>query len=260
MSSTFLTRLQNARQVIQDPTSFAFIWRRAEGPERRYGGVLRYLQNRLYPDYKPPQKRRHERSSRALGERVHRHLAHVVNCAVDGECTCEVKRSVTSQIINKHTRALLTKLHSLHIKPVRCELPIISERWNVGTRIDLVGVKNDGRSVLISIKTGYDRHFNRRRHKDSQLKAPLGDWADTPLSHHRAQLLAEYLICRHEYSVTFDECLIMYAAKQNVTVKRAGKKAASASADDDASNNIHVEMIPNMSRYTSADVYNALAN
>lgn len=44
-----------------------------------------------------------------------------------------------------------------------------------------------------------------------RLEKPFNEWVDNPRSHHRLQLLVEYLICRHEYDVRFDEALIIYS-------------------------------------------------
>jgi hypothetical protein len=172
--------------------------------------------------------------------------------------------------MNKHSRALLAVLTRLRIKPYRCEVPIVSQLWQVGTRIDLIGVKHDGRSVLVSIKTGYDRHFNRRRDKSATLRTPLQEWPDTPLSHHRAQLLAEYLICKHEYGVVFDECLILYAAKRSgapavrnsdkadVNKLRKKHKVAPVDKTEASSESVHVEMLPNVARYGTLQIYHAI--
>lgn len=241
-------RLMTYRPTLtQDPSTYAFVWRE-NNHERRCGGLLRFLQARLYPNYQPPERRRNERSSRSQGERIHRHLAHAVNCSADGQCSCQVKRPVCTNVMNKHARSLLTQLETLKITPVRCEVPIVSPQWNVGTRIDLIGKHENGEWVLISIKTGYERHFNRRRTVGAQLCAPLSEWPDTPLSHHRAQLLAEYLICKHEYGVVFDQCLILYAAKSS-------RKRAGQTSDN---NQVHVATIDNLSRLSTRIIFDAI--
>lgn len=72
--------------------------------------------------------------------------------------------------------------------------------------------RKSGASVLISIKTGYEGVLDRAN--IGRLEKPFEDWVDNPRSHHRLQLLVEYLICRHEYGVRFDEALIIYSREE----------------------------------------------
>lgn len=253
-----LTHPRTLLEVSQDPDTFAFVWspQSTSANQHHFGGVIKFLQQRLYPMYQPPIRRRYEQSSRVQGLRVHRHLSHAINCVADGHCSCEGrKRPVTSTVMNKHTRSLLTTLERLRITAHRCEVPIVSQQWQVGTRIDLIGIKQDGRSVLVSIKTGYDRHFNRRHDKTANLQAPLHEWPDTPLSHHRAQLLAEYLICKHEYGIVFDECVILYAAKQAVGIHNTNNPDTTS---DQTS--VHIELLPNLARYGTLQMYQTIGN
>lgn len=210
------------KKCSQNATTHAFEWRSNPDSEtavkRSYGGMLKRLRATFYPRYTTPKKRRNESSSKKQGELIHRHLSHMVNCVSDSRCTCDKKTS--AKRINKHARQILDKLASLKISLKRAESIMICPEGDFGTRVDLIGVAQEGtpfeRSVLISVKTGYKTHFKRKARAISpNMEAPLEQWKDVPVNHHRLQLLMEYLVARHEYDTIFDECLIIYGCHKS---------------------------------------------
>jgi hypothetical protein len=207
------------KQVTQNQTTYAFEWTSSVGKIKHcYGGMLKRLKPTFYPKYTSPKKRRNESSSKKQGELIHRHLAHVVNCVPDGICTCDTKTN--GKRINKHAAQILKKLESRKIVLKRAEPIVICPEGNFGTRLDLIGVAQEGtpfeRSVLISVKTGYKKHFKRKaRAITPNMEAPFDKWLDVPINHHRLQILMEYLIAYHEYETIFDECIIIYGCHKN---------------------------------------------
>lgn len=171
----------------------------------RWGGSLKRLCRKFYPDYQAPERAFNGSSSKELGKKIHRHVQHRVNCK-DKPCSCDVK----THRLNKRAAALLTMLDKQEdIELRRAEVPVVSERGQFGTLLDLVGVRRkSGATVLISIKTGY-RGAHCDREVLARMAAPFEAWSDCPANHHRLQLLVEYLICRHEYGMQFDEALII---------------------------------------------------
>lgn len=183
--------------------------------KKRYPGLSKLLKKRFYPHYQPPKMRRNEASSKKLGTLIHRHIMHIVHCIPQKQCVCDVKTSVKR--INKHAKNILEFFTKQGIKLKEAEIPIVSKRGKFGTRIDLVGIRNENTQyeelTLISIKTGYKKHFSRKLPSGRTMEKPFEMMDDIPLNHHKLQVMTEFMVCHHEYGVTFDEALIVYGAK-----------------------------------------------
>lgn len=213
---SFIETTVNKRKIVFEPHSKTFLDTSAN---RRYRGSLKLLKAAFYPSYTAPKVRRNEDSSKAKGTLIHRHIAHRVNCVRDKVCSCIGKKTNTKRI-NKVALAIIEELEKNQgITLERAELPVLHNRLNFGTQIDLVGIRHKGttyeNSVLISVKTGYKKHFKRKPANGRKLKEPFDFLYDTPLSHHQVQVLVEYLLSYHEYNYKFDECLIIYGSSSS---------------------------------------------
>ncbi len=88
------------KQYRFDPTTKSF----TDG-KRRWGGSLKRLCRKFYPNYEESDKKRCGGSSKELGKKVHRHLQHQVNCSKES-CSCDKK----TRGFNKRAKALLKTL------------------------------------------------------------------------------------------------------------------------------------------------------
>ena len=89
----------------------------------RWGGALKRLKSAFYPRYTAPERRRGESSSRTLGQLIHRHIEHYVNC-LGGKLpdpsvkkkrgapkpVCKCTKKTPSGRLNKYALAIVKKL------------------------------------------------------------------------------------------------------------------------------------------------------
>jgi len=129
-------------------------------------------------------------STARLGNLVHRHVFHVVECIWAGEdCRCGT-RFRRPQLANKGALEVLRAIWMLGLAPVACELALVAVAWDLATRADLVCVDTEGGIVLVSIKTGAGRTTRTER----RFRSGLAHMYDTQRARHQVQLAAERLM------------------------------------------------------------------
>ena len=197
-----------------------------EGPVRwkgrGYRGITRPLRALFYPDYEEPLKRRHGRSSLAVGTRVHRHLYHKLTCLKG--CRCKKKRHESDCVrrckcaarprgLHPYAKQALAKLRELEMVPMGCEVPLVSPSANVATRLDMICVRWSGpraRSVIVSVKTGYPAGSYDVDANDRTLARPFGSVPSTPKNHNQLQGTCELAILGRDYDIHFDDYVVLY--------------------------------------------------
>lgn len=130
-STHALSDIQNHRfnkNIISDGMEGAVKWKRKDGKIIPYPGITAKIRKKLYPNHKMTIGT----SSRKLGTHVHYQLKHSVDC--QEECNCPTKIRKYHKMV--HQAYKLMNLHKL--KPIAAEVPLISHKLHVATRLDMV--------------------------------------------------------------------------------------------------------------------------
>lgn len=157
------------------------------------------------------ESKRGSTSSIQLGNLIHRHIFHLVECArlpANDRCSCSPN---PHNNINKFARTAMNFFKRKGWTPLRSELGIYSPRMNVATRVDVLCINTKFEFVLISIKTGYTGIDKEKPiNTNWRFKPPLNMLEDTAGRRHQLQLLMEKIILEEEYGVTISECGVLY--------------------------------------------------
>jgi hypothetical protein len=153
---------------------------------RKMRGLTRMLEERVYSEAPLPsitrravQKRRdHARSWKGKNAGRKRGIA------VDAQI---------SSIANGHTRLALAAMRAHGVDLVCGQLPVVCDRSNVASAIDVVGVRDGTELVLVEIKTGYDAGRlapAMAMGRPQKMRTPLARALDCATFRHTAQLAA----------------------------------------------------------------------
>lgn len=159
-------------------------------------------------------------SSRNLGNLIHRHIYHQIECIAENKkCTCKRR---TPDKPNALAAQMLHSVLSKGYTPVHSEMPIVSHELNIATRIDLLCINHTSPNdfVLISWKTG-NAAIQDKRESGPRFGFPFKDIVDNQYNRHQMQLLFEYLILAYDYQIHVVDAFIVYGGNDVVFKKAA---------------------------------------
>jgi hypothetical protein len=161
---------------------------------RKMRGLTRMLEERIHSAASLPSiakratQRRVDAGWRGKGGGRRRGIA------VDAQLSAIANgRKVAPANVYRLTRLALAALRAHRIVPVRGQQPVVCDRANVASAVDVVGVRGADELVLVELKTGYDN--GRLAPATSggapqNLRSPLGRACDCVAHRHLAQLAA----------------------------------------------------------------------
>lgn len=175
-------------------------------------GLMRTIKSKLYPK-RIDTKKTKGCSSKEVGDRVHRQLYHYTNCSNSGVCNCKIKTIKMNQLVKN----AYLKFKEMNFTPTSSEVPIHCKKGHFCTRIDVMGYinkgKDDQRSCMIEIKTGYETHL-KKDGKGVYFSEPFEKIYASSANIHQLQLLSMSVICEKEYGVSFSENKVIYLRKE----------------------------------------------
>lgn len=199
--------------ITNDQETSIFVLCGSDGKTENFQGITRSIKECFFPDYEFPVHRR-GKSSKKIGEKVHRQICHQVECIERrlGECVC-IGGPPNYRKVHPWAQQAFDCMRQMNIEPMACEIPILSQRAQRCTRIDAIGIRRLGEpsqsTVHISFKTGYDVSYDVNS-LGQKMKSPLNNIISSPKNHNKLQLLIEKMILKVEYGIEFDEHIIMY--------------------------------------------------
>lgn len=213
-----LARLRTRARARFDPRHQFF--RRADGTAVR--GLTRLLERTVVPERvrrrwareREESRAYARRSGRAVGERVHRQLQHLVRCMRgDDECTCAERTN--PRALSAPTASVLRTLASLRLRVVDAERAVYSTRGHYATAVDLLCTPADapGALVLVSVKTGCGvgtRRWREERTSAERCEAPFDDVPCTRRELAQLQLFAERSLLTAELDTPVQRALVLY--------------------------------------------------
>jgi hypothetical protein len=180
---------------------------------RIMGGLTKTMKRVFYPD-RPDTIRKRGTSSMGLGSLVHRQLYHMIHCAKKNSCDCKTKTNPKK--LNVLVKNALETMKTYDFTPIDAEVPILTEKGDFCTRLDIVGVvgKDTSKPItsFIEIKTGYDKQW-KRDGKGSKFSKPLDDVFASSRNINQLQTACCYTILSEEHGFDFDNCYVMYIKK-----------------------------------------------
>lgn len=217
---------------------------------KKYGGITKPLRKKFYRHHDENSMRsKYSNSNREKGTLVHRHVYHAVHCVTINRCECTIK--TPTRKINKFAKQALDTMKAYNITPIDSEVPIISNKMNLGTSIDVVGMINNphdntkSRPVIISLKTGYRNTMNTKTFEN--MSSPVSHLDNSPYNHHQLQGLVERYILKKEYNMQIDDYFIFYLGNEIGTNECKPYKLESWCFDDKLCDKIFEKMHVNVS-------------
>lgn len=163
---------------------------------RKMRGLTRMLEERVYSDAALPSitrqavQTRQDRARSWRGKSAGRKRG----IAVDTQITSIANgRKPRRANLYRLTRLALATLRAHGIDLVCGQLPVVCDRSNVASAVDVVGVRDGTELVLIEVKTGYDAGRlapAMAMGRPQKMRAPLARAVDCATFRHMAQLAA----------------------------------------------------------------------
>ena len=169
-------------------------------PGKRHGrkmrGLTRMLEERVYSDAPLPSiarravQRRTDRARSWRGKSAGRKRGIAIDAQITSIANGHKPRAAK---LYRLTRLALAALRAHGLDLVCGQLPVVCDRANVASAVDVVGVRNGTELVLVEIKTGYD--VGRlapamAKGKPQKMRSPLARACDCATFRHTAQLAA----------------------------------------------------------------------
>jgi hypothetical protein len=185
------------------------------GKEKKImGGLIKKMKRTFYP-LRQETLRKRGTSSTTGGVRVHRQIYHIIHCIQSGICNCDVKTNVNR--LNELTKNTLKKLKELEFTAIDAEVPLLSEKSNFCTRLDLIGYLWKGTekqtSCFIELKTGYEKQW-KRDGKGYYFLDPLQKVYASSRNINQLQAACCHSVMSEEYNFNFQRCIVLYINKE----------------------------------------------
>lgn len=163
-------------------------------------------------------RRKSNTSTRAMGDLVHRHIYHQIECRRAGECACKTR---TPDKPTALASRLLLAVREMGWTPVHSEMGIACPPLKLATQVDCLCYDvSRSEFILVSWKTGYrdvekQIDTSRQTHIDGKhartMNHPLAFVTDNERERNQLQLMCEYLILERQYDIKPAKAVVFYA-------------------------------------------------
>lgn len=195
----------NTNKITFDPLIKRFLF---DGKE--YDGLMSSIKLKLVPKdvlHGLYYCQTNTKSGTNNGTRIHRQIHHIVTCTSRNSCDCDVKMGRQ----NKWVKLFFSVMARYGIEVVRTEVPVVSVKYGIITKIDGLGyktTKNGKLTVKISVKTGFN--FKTMDCGVHKLNPPFASARATHRLINQLQSFYENVLIQSAYGLQFDESIIVY--------------------------------------------------